>query len=74
MSHAHNHKYEKMSEEISSKMFSCETPEELLNVAAEYGVELSDEELSMINGGSSDSFQAVKDNMKKWFPFKSTQR
>jgi len=24
-------KFEKMSEEISSKMFACETPEELLN-------------------------------------------
>ena len=60
----------KMSEEISSKMFACETPEELLNMAAEYGVESSDEELSMINGGSSDSFQAVKDNMKERIPIK----
>ena len=60
----------KMSEEISSKMFACETPEELLNMAAEYGVEFSDEELSMINGGSSDSFHTVKDYMKKWIPIK----
>lgn len=32
-------------------------------MASEYGVEFSDEELSMINGGGSDSFQTIKDYM-----------
>ena len=54
--------FEKMSEEISSKLSSCETPEELLKMASEYGVVFSEEELSMINGGS-DNFQTAKDYM-----------
>ena len=53
---------DKLSEEVRKKLYSCETPEELLKTAAECGVELSEAELDMINDGTG-FLQSVKDNL-----------
>lgn len=54
--------FEHLDESIKMKMRSCETPEELLSAASEYGVEFSEEELAMISGGGG-SFKSAKEVM-----------
>ena len=46
--------FEKLSEELKEKARTCETPEELLALAQEEGVELSDEDIEGISGRSWD--------------------
>ena len=41
-----------ISPELKEKAKACKTPEEVLQLAAAEGYELSDEELSSISGGS----------------------
>ena len=50
--------FEHLDESIKMKMRSCETPAELLSAASEYGVEFSEEELAMINGGGGSFIRA----------------
>ncbi len=54
--------FDKLSEEERSRLSSCETPEAFLKMAAEYGVVLSEEELTMINGGV-ESFRDSRDHL-----------
>lgn len=44
-------RFEDLSAEAKEKALGCRTPEELLDLARNEGVELSDEELSYISGG-----------------------
>ena len=44
---------EDLSLELQEKAKACKTPEELLSLAKEEGVELADETLEAIAGGSS---------------------
>jgi len=43
--------FENISPELKAKAMACKTPEELLALAREAGVELSDEQLSAVSGG-----------------------
>ncbi len=43
---------EGISPELKVKAMACKTPEELLALAAESGVELDDNQLTAISGGS----------------------
>lgn len=43
--------YDELSQEMKDKAMACETPEELLALAKEEGVALSDAELEDIAGG-----------------------
>ena len=44
-------KFEDLSPELQAKADACEAPEELLELAKEEGIELSDEDLENISGG-----------------------
>ena len=44
--------FEDLTEEQKAKAQACKTPEELAALAREEGVELSDEQLEAISGGS----------------------
>lgn len=44
--------YNDLSEELKTKAKSCKTPEELMALAKEEGVELSDAQLEAVSGGS----------------------
>ena len=43
--------YDEISEELKDRAKACKTPEELLALAEEEGVDLSDAELDQIAGG-----------------------
>ena len=43
--------FENVPDRIKKRAEACKTPEELLALAAEEGYELTDEELTAINGG-----------------------
>ena len=43
---------EKLREEARTRLNSCETPEDFLKTASEYGIQFSDEEMAMITGGA----------------------
>ena len=50
--------FENLNDELKAKARACRTPEELLEVAAEEGYELTEEELESVSGGSwTDSYQ-----------------
>ncbi len=55
--------FENLSEEIKKKLNACETPDDLLQAAADHGVKFSDDEMAMISGGA-DSFRSYKDTLK----------
>ena len=40
-----------LSEEMRAKVGACETPEDLIALADEQGIELTDEQLQAISGG-----------------------
>ena len=44
-------KFSDLTEELKAKARACKTPEELVNLAKEEGIDLSDEQLAAINGG-----------------------
>lgn len=44
-------KFEDLSPEIKNKAAQCETSEDLINLAQEEGIELSDEQIEAISGG-----------------------
>ena len=46
--------FENLSEEQKSRVRACKTPEEMLALAQEEGVELSDEQLEAVAGGWGD--------------------
>ena len=47
-------KLEDLSTELREKMFACETKEQLIELAKEEGVELTDEQVEEISGGGCD--------------------
>ena len=56
-----------LSEEQIAKVNACKSPEELLALARDEGVELTDEQLSAISGGfcSQDDDEEDSNNNKK---------
>ena len=52
----------KLTEEQKSRLHACETPEQLIQTAADIGMDLSDDEMAMISGGA-EPFRQVKDNL-----------
>ena len=44
-------RFEDLSEELQQKAKACETPEEILALAKNEGIELSDEDLESLSGG-----------------------
>ena len=46
-------KFENVSPDLKERARACTTPEELMSLAAESGIDLSEEELSSISGGTS---------------------
>jgi hypothetical protein len=55
-----------LTEQQISKVRSCKNPSEILALAKEEGVELTDEQLEAINGGAcSDSTDKSTDNGKR---------
>lgn len=54
-----------LTEQQISKVRSCKNPSEILSLAKEEGVELTDEQLEAINGGAcSDSTDKTTDKEK----------
>lgn len=45
-------KQEDLSPELREKVLACKTPEELIDLARESGIDLTDEQLEAISGGS----------------------
>ena len=43
--------FDELSPELKEKARACETPEELLALAKQEGIELSEEDLEVISGG-----------------------
>ena len=47
--------YDGLSDEMKKKVTECRTAEELITLAKTEGIELTDEQLDAISGGSDDS-------------------
>lgn len=45
---------ESLDEEMREKVAACETPEDLMELAMASGVDLTEEQLKMVAGGSDD--------------------
>ena len=43
--------YQDLTDEQKAKMAACETPDEMLALAREEGIELTDEQLEQVEGG-----------------------
>ena len=54
--------YEGLNEEQIAKIKACKSQEELLKLAKEEGVELTDEQLEAVHGGFCTTSESNKDN------------
>ena len=55
-----------LTEEQISKVKACKTQEELLALAKQEGVELSEEHLSAVSGGACSSTNEKKNNHQRY--------
>ena len=53
--------YDSLSDDLKAKVANCKTGEELVSLAEKEGIELTDEQLDAISGGSSWIDALVKD-------------
>ena len=54
--------YKDLTPEQLEKARACKSPEELVELAKEEGVELTDEQIGMISGGGGDAWNESSDS------------
>ena len=59
--------YENLSEDLKAKVANCKTGEELVSLAEKEGIELTDEQVDAISGGSIWSDMKEGADGSGWF-------